>query len=121
MVRSSLALAAVLSVASISLAGDLVTPPVFVSGTIAAACNLANITSTSLMIKDVQMISGDGTVLSTSGTFSLPPGVVGHFLLAGPNSTVYCRFVQVSKSKVRADLTSTTSSDGSNNFVVPAQ
>jgi hypothetical protein len=121
MVRSIFALAAVVSVASISLAGDLVTAPAFVSGSITASCNLANITSTQLMIKDVQIISETGTVLATSGTIPLPPGAVFRLTLAGPQSIVYCRFVQVSKSKVRADLTDSTTSDFSDSFVVVAQ
>ena len=45
MIRPTLALAAVLSVASISLAGDLVTAPVFVGGGSDVSCNLVNITS----------------------------------------------------------------------------
>ena len=45
MVRSILALAAVLSVASASLAADLVTPPATVGSSTTAACMLTNITS----------------------------------------------------------------------------
>jgi hypothetical protein len=45
MVRSILALVAVLSAASTGFAGDLVTPPVFVGAGTNVACRLTNITS----------------------------------------------------------------------------
>jgi hypothetical protein len=121
MVRSTLALAAVLSVASASLAGDLVTPPIFVGASTSAACALANLTSAPLPAQ-LEMIEGGGGVLVNSGPITVSPGNTTSIVFPGPQVQVYCRFVKASKSKVRADLTTFVSTDdGTAHVVVPAQ
>jgi hypothetical protein len=121
MVRSTLALAAVLSVASISLAADLVTPPMAVGASTSASCKLANITSAPLPAQ-LEMIEGGGGVLANSGPITVLPGKATAIEFAGPQVLVYCRFVKASKSKVRAALTTFVSTDdGTDHVVVPAQ
>ena len=70
MVRSTLALAAVLSVASISLAGDLVTPSIGVGASTNAACKLVNISSNTITAQ-LQLIGAGGTYCGTAAR----PGV----------------------------------------------
>jgi len=111
MVRSTLALAAVLSVASISIAGDLVTPPVFVGTGSDASCNLVNITSDTISAR-LQLIIDDGTVLVDS-TQTVPPGQVVRIFGQKPGRFVYCRFVKASKGKVRATLAASPDSGDS--------
>ena len=103
MVRPTLALAAVLSVASISLAGDLVTPPVFIGSGGDVSCNLVNITSDTIPAR-LQLIADDGTVLVDSNQ-TVPPGQVVKIFGQKLARLVYCRFVKTSKGKVRATLT----------------
>ena len=59
MVRSIFALAAVLSLATASLARDLVTPAVYVGPSTSVACKLLNITSAPVPAR-VQMIADGG-------------------------------------------------------------
>jgi hypothetical protein len=61
-------------------------------------------------------------VLWDSGPFTLSAGVGEKVEVLNLNQQVYCRFVNVSKSKVRAALTTFVSTDdGSDQLVVPAQ
>ena len=120
MVRSIFALAAVLSLASVSLAGDLVTPPTFVGLSTSVSCHLANITSAPILAQ-VELDSTAG-VLKTIGPVTLAPGLTVEFFVDNPNKTVWCRFVKASKSKVRASISTFVSTDdGSDHVVVPAQ
>jgi len=132
MVRSIFALAAVLSVAATSLAGDLLTPMVEVGSNSEFSCKVLNITSAPI-VAQFQMIQagspglvgGPATVLYDSGPITL-----GHYegagnYLAGSGYNVFCRFVNVSKSKVRAEFTALTNSSAISGafdtLVVPAQ
>jgi hypothetical protein len=105
MVRSTLALTALLSVASTSLAGDLVTPPVFVGSSSSVSCRLVDITTAPVPIGDIQVRAADGTLLFDTGPITLNPGATGSITVNDPGQLVYCRFVKASKSKVRATLT----------------
>ena len=104
MVRSTLALAAVLSFASISLARDLFTPPAYVGGDQEVTCKMLNITSAPIPA-ELEMIQEGGTVLYDSGPITLGPSLVWGYSHAGPNDIVYCRFVNATTRKIRADLT----------------
>ena len=73
MVRSIFALAAVLSVASASLAADLVTPPLFVSYASTAVCRLTNITSAPITAQ-FQLIGSGGYVWKDSGPITVNAG-----------------------------------------------
>ena len=117
MVRSTFALAAVLSVASTGLAGDLVTPPLLVGASSVAACRIMNITSATIPAQ-FQMIRADGTVLWDSGPTMLVADQVIEIRVSGP-ATVFCRFVKASKSKIRGAVTRI--SGGDNITVVAAQ
>ena len=108
MVRPTLALAAVLSVASISLAGDLVTAPVFVGSASKASCILVNITSAPITAQ-LQMLGADGSVLSASLPETVGAGQLVGIGVLDPGTFVYCRFVKASKGKVRATLTAAPS------------
>ena len=66
MVRSTLALAAVLSVTSTSLAGDLITPSLFVGGSTYVSCELINISSATIPVQ-VQLIGSSGNVIAAIG------------------------------------------------------
>jgi len=90
------------SVASISLAGDLVTAPVFVGGGSDVSCNLVNITSDTISAR-LQLIADDGTVLVDSPQ-TVPAGRVVRIFGQKLGRFVYCRFVKASKGKVRATL-----------------
>jgi hypothetical protein len=112
MVRSIFALAAVLSVASASLAADLVTPMIVVESNSEFGCKVLNITSAPI-VAQYQMIQagstgtlgGPATVLYDSGPITLvPDGGAGNYLI-GSGYNVFCRFLNASKSKVRAELT----------------
>ena len=118
MVRSILVLAAVLSVVSTSLAGDLVTPPLFVGASSTAACKLMDITSATIPAQ-IQMIQAGGTVVGDTGPATLAANGVVETLVSGPR-TVSCRFV-ASKSKVRGALTRFSGGDGSDITIVAAQ
>ena len=121
MVRSTLALAAVLSVASISLAGDLVTPSIGVGASTNAACKLVNISSSTITAQ-LQLVDSAGTALSDSGSTTVLAGHETSQIFSNANHEVYCRFVKASKSKVRASLTAFgTSGDGTDQIVVAAQ
>jgi len=121
MVRSIFALGAVLSVASISLAGDLVTPPMFVGGSSTTECRLANLTSAPIPAQ-LDLIGGWGGVLYSSGPITVPAGKTAGVGYDGPANTVYCRFVNASKSKVRADMTiHVTAGDGTDQVAIAAQ
>jgi hypothetical protein len=122
MVRSTFALAAVLSVASISLAGDLVTAPLFVGTDNEASCILVNITSAPITAQ-LQLIRADGTVLNDSLPVTVGAGQVKALSVFDPGAHVYCRFVKASKGKVRATLAvaSLISGDGTDTTVVAAQ
>ena len=110
MVRSILALVAVLSAASTSLAGDLVTPPVFVGTGTNAACTLTNITSASIPAQ-FKLIGTDGTVLGDSTPITVAAGNTVGFSIDSPTQFVYCRFVKASKSKVRAVISAFSDAD----------
>ena len=128
MVRSIFALAAVLSVAATSLAGDLVTPEVAVLPNSEFSCKVLNITSAPIVAQFQMIQAGDGgtlggpaTVLYDSGPITLvPDGGAGNYL-SGKGYSVFCRFVNVSKSKVRAELTALAIGGGFDALVVPAQ
>jgi hypothetical protein len=121
MVRSTLALAAVLSVASSSLAGDLITPSLFVGAFTNVSCELVNTSSATIPVQ-IQLIGSGGTVMTSTGPFPLNAGLSTQFIFSGPNDQVHCRFVGVSKSKVRADMTlSVNTDDGSDHVVVEAR
>jgi len=100
----TLALAALLSAASSSIAGDLVTPPAFVGKSTQVSCKLTNITSATIPAQS-QLIQSGGTVLQDSGPTTVAAGDVLEIVHIGPGSPVYCRFLKASKSKVRADMT----------------
>ena len=120
MVRPTIALAALLSVASISLAGDLVTPPVFIGSGSDVSCNLVNITSDTIAAR-LQLIIDDGTVLVDSPQ-TVPAGQAAKIFAQKPARLVYCRFVKASKGKVRATLAAfSDSGDGTETTVVAAQ
>jgi hypothetical protein len=121
MVRSTLALAAVLSVASISLAGDLVTPSIFVGLSTAATCKMVNISSSTITAQ-MQIVGGDGNVIVDSQPLMVSAGAVRSIGVNLPGDNVYCRFVKASKSKVRGSLTAFVSSgDSTDQIVVAAQ
>jgi hypothetical protein len=122
MVRSVLALAAVLSVASASLAGDLVTPLVHVGTNSAWSCKVLNITSAPIVVQ-YQMIQNGGTVREDSGPTTLAPDQGDYTILYGSGTEVFCRFLKASTSKVRAELTVFPNNDGvfADTLVVPAQ
>src|SRR5262249_57305438 len=100
MVRSIFALAAVLSVAATSLAGDLLTPMAEVGSNSEFSCKVLNITSAPI-VAQFQMIQagstgtlgGPATVLYDSG-----PRTLGHYegtgnYLAGSGNNDLRRFV----------------------------
>jgi hypothetical protein len=123
MVRSTLALAVLLSVASLSRA-DLITPAAWVGNNSAASCKLVNTTS-ALMVTQIQVIGSAGNVVEDSGGIALSSGQVYALYDFFPSDFVYCRFVNANAHKVRADLTvmSTTSLNGdeTDTAVVAAQ
>ena len=123
MVRSTLALAAVLAVASTSLAGDLVTPSVFVGSDSGVTCRLLNITKAPLST-EIRLTAGfDGTALFGQWPDHGRPGKDSDYGKSAVGQEVYCRFVNTSKSKVRAALTafSLVSGDFTNSVVAMAQ
>jgi hypothetical protein len=121
MIRSTLALAAVLSVASVSLAGDLVTPPVYVGSSTEVACKLVNISSNTITAQ-LQLVESNATVLEDSGPTTLNAGHLTKIFHSGPDTEVYCRFVKASKSKVRASITTfVPTDDGTEHVDVAAQ
>jgi hypothetical protein len=117
MVRSILALAAVLSVASTGLAGDLVTPPLFVGASTNAACKLTNITSASIPAQ-LKLIGTDGAVLADSTPTTVAAGDTVGISFASPTQEVYCRFVKANKSKVRAAITAFSNADDHTDHVL---
>ena len=120
MVRSIFALAAVLSVASTSLAGDLVTSSFFVGSSSFAACNVVNITSSTLTVHP-QLFGDNGVVITDLGVVSLSPGTAVAAFGFSPHKAVYCRFVNASKSKVRANIMAgSNNSDGTPTFTAEA-
>ena len=129
MVRSIFALAAVLSVASASLAADLVTPMIAVEPNSEFGCKVLNITSAPI-VAQFQMIQagspglagGPATVLYDSGPITLGRYEGAGNYLSGKGYSVFCRFVNVSKSKVRAELTASSLVNVTfDTLVVPAQ
>jgi hypothetical protein len=121
MVRSIFALAAVLSVASASLAADLVTPPAAVGSSTTAVCMLTNVTSAPILAQ-LEMIDFGGFVGANSGQITLPAGYTKWIEWPHPETPVYCRFVNASKSKVRADMVAyPDTGDGTDQLVIPAQ
>jgi hypothetical protein len=121
MVRSTFALAAVLSVASASLAADLATSPVFVGTQTCALCKLVNITSAPIPAR-VQMIADGGAVLRDSDPATVEANAVLEVEQCPVGGKfVFCRFVNASKSKVRANLNTFLGGDFSDTLVVPAQ
>jgi len=121
MVRSIFALVAVLSVASASLAADLVTPLVFVGFSTSVSCDLVNISSAPIQAQ-VELWDTFGNLLNHIGPGTVSPGQPSGVVFDNPNKIVYCRFVKASKSKVRASISTFVSTDdGSDHVVVPAQ
>jgi hypothetical protein len=124
MVRSALALAVVLSVASLSRAADLFTPSAYVGGNSYGTCKLVNISSASMSAR-IQMIGSGGGVVQDSGSFTAGPGQVWAIYDFFPFDWVYCRFVNASIHKVRGSLTvvdsASNNSDGTDTAVVAAQ
>jgi hypothetical protein len=120
MVRSIFALAAVLSVASVSLAGDLATPPMYVGASSTAECRLTNITSAPIPAQ-FELIDFGGSVLTDSGSITVLAGSTASIVRDSPATPVYCRFVHASRSKVRADMTIVGTGDGTDRVVVAAQ
>jgi hypothetical protein len=128
MVRSIFALAAVLSVAATSLAGDLVTPEVGVLPNSQFSCKVLNITSAPIVVQfqmiqagSTGVLGGPATVLYDSGPITLDHYESAGSYLAGSGNNVLCRFVNASKSKVRAELTALAIGGGFDALVVPAQ
>jgi hypothetical protein len=122
MVRSIFALAAVLSVATASLARDLVTPAVYVGSNTSVECKLLNITSAPVPA-DVQLIQAfTGTVLAESGPTPLGAQGVMQAAKLYAGTTVFCRFVNASLSKVRGALIEINPvGDDTESIVIPAQ
>jgi hypothetical protein len=82
MVRSILALAAVLSVATASLAADLVTPPIDAGSNNLIGCRLANITSNAIPAQ-IKLVDGNGTSLVDTGPITVAAGAtVGYGVLS---------------------------------------
>ena len=128
MVRSIFALAAVLSVASASLAADLVTPMGGVEPNSQFGCKVLNITSAPIVVQfqmiqagSTGVLGGPATVLYDSGPITLDHYEGAGNYLAGSGNNVLCRFVNASKSKVRAELTALAIGGGFDALVVPAQ
>jgi hypothetical protein len=120
MVRSIFALA-VLSVASISVAGDLVTPSIFVGASTIATCKIVNVSSSTITAQ-IQIVGFGGNVLIDSGSLMVSAGATQGISVPVPNQNVYCRFVKASKSKVRGSLTAfVTTGDETDQLVVAAQ
>jgi hypothetical protein len=117
MVRSILALAAVLSVATASLAADLVTPPVDAGSNNQIGCRIANITSNAIPAQ-IKLVDGNGTSLVDTGPITVAAGATVAYGVFNPHITVYCRFVNASKSKVRAALTASNTGNGDTIIVV---
>jgi len=120
MVRSIFALAAVLSVATASLAKDLVTPAVYVGDKNTVICKLLNITSAPVTAQ-VQLVEAYGKVLWDSGPQTLAaegPLEIGD---SYPQTKVFCRFVNASLSKFRGALVEASNIDATDIVVVPAQ
>lgn len=117
MVRSILALVAVLSVGSTGFAGDLVTPPVFVGAGTNVACRLTNITS-DLIPAQFQLIGVGGTVLADSTPITVEPGDIVGFSINAPTQRVYCRFIKASRSKVRAVIATFSDADDHSDHVL---
>ena len=127
MVRSIFALA-VLSVATASLAGDLVTPEVALQPNCQFSCKVLNITSAPIVVQfqmiqagSTGVLGGPATVLYDSGPITLDHYESAGSYLAGSGNNVLCRFVNASKSKVRAELTALAIGGGFDALVVPAQ
>jgi hypothetical protein len=82
---------------------------------------LANITSAPIPAQ-LELIEGGGGVLTNSGLVTVLPGKTFSVEYVSPQVPVYCRFVNASKSKVRASmLIWVTTGDGTPQVVVPAQ
>jgi hypothetical protein len=122
MVRSIFVLAAVLSIATASLARDLVTPAVYVGSQTTVVCKLLNITSAPVQVQ-VQMIEAwTGTVLAEIVPAPLAARGVFEVAQSYPAATVFCRFVNASSSKVRgAPVEFNGTGDSTDTIVVPAQ
>lgn len=67
-------------------------------------CNIVNVGTKDIAITNVEAIDFNGAVISSSGSFTLAPGVIPN-VVNGDESSVYCRFTfKGSKTKVRANL-----------------
>ena len=120
MVRSIFALAAVLSVASASLAADMATPVVYVGSSTSVQCRITNLTSATIPAQ-LELIEWGTSVLSNSGPITLPAGSTYLIHFDNPGTYVYCRFVNASKSKVRANIMAgSNNSDGTPTFTAEA-
>jgi hypothetical protein len=117
MVRSILALVTVLAATSTGLAGDLVTPPVFVGAGTNVACRLTNITS-GLIPAQFKLIGVGGTVLADSTPITVEAGDIVGFSINAPTQRVYCRFVKASRSKVRAVIATFSDADDHTDHVL---
>ena len=117
-----------LSVASASLAADLVTPMIQVDTNSEFGCKVLNITSAPIVVQfqmiqagSTGVLGGPATVLYDSGPITLDHYESAGSYLAGSGNNVLCRFVNASKSKVRAELTALAIGGGFDALVVPAQ
>ena len=117
MVRSILALVAVLSVASTGFGGDLVTPPVFVGAGTNVACRLTNVTS-DLIPAQFKLIGVGGAVLADSTPITVEPGDIVGFSISAPTQRVYCRFIKANRSKVRAVIATFSDADDHTDHVL---
>ena|SRR5262245_13674405 len=114
--------ASILTVAPAALAADLVTPEVFVGSTTNASCKIVNV-SPSPVATQVQLFGIWGGKLADSGPVAIAPGEDSTMYAYVPKDVVYCRFVKVSRTKVRAsfnEFSNLVGDDGSDRTVVPA-
>ena len=119
--RYLLLAASILTVAPAALAGDLVTPEVYVGSTTNASCKIVNVSASSVATQ-VQLFAISGGKLADSGPVTIAPGNGTYVYAYLPKDVVYCRFVKVSRTKVRASFNefSNVVGDGSDTTVVPA-
>ena len=121
MVRSIFALAAVLSVASASLAADMATPVVYVGSSTSVQCRITNLTSATIPAQ-LELIEWGTSVLSNSGPITVDAANTVTEDVYAPSQLVHCRFVNASKSKVRAELaTQASTGDFTDQLIVAAQ
>ena len=122
MVRSIFALAAVLSVATASLARDMVTPAVYVGNQTTVVCKLLNITSAPVPAHAQLIEAWTGVVLAETGPAPLAAQAASQTVKPYPGTTVFCRFLNASSSKFRGALfENVPGGDGTETNVIPAQ